>query len=181
MGHLPDASARSSVASCAKTHLEAHDMANVEFDLETPVPPAAVLAAAVDFSDRRPDLWPTIERRVYRVHARGDTWAEVTEGSRFLGTIWARERYDWSTPGCVCATVLDSNVFRPGGTWELAATERDGRTKVTVTSRRKARGTRGRILGTVLSLAGPSILAGSLTRTLNLLAEGRSTAGLTAR
>lgn len=156
-------------------------MANVEFDLETPVPPDAVLAAAVDFSDRRPDLWPTIERRVYRVHARGDNWAEVTEGSRFLGTIWARERYDWSAPGRVCATVLDSNVFRPGGTWELAATEWDGRTTVTVTSRRRARGTRGRILGAVLSLAGPSILRHNLARTLTLLDEDRSTAGLIAR
>ena len=156
-------------------------MANVEFDLETPIPPAEVLAAAVDFSDRRPDLWPTIERRVYWVHARGDTWAEVTEGSRFLGTIWARERYDWSTPGRVRATVLDSNVFRPGGTWELAAAGRDGSTKVTVTSRRRARGTRGRILGTLLTLAGPSILGSSLTRTLDLLAEGRSTAGVSAR
>lgn len=156
-------------------------MANVEFVLESDVPAAAVVAAAADFSDRRTTLWPTIEPTVYRVHALGDVWAEVTEGSRFLGTIWARERYDWSTHGTVRATVLESNVFRTGGTWELDASESDGRTRIHVRSRRQARGVRGHILGAILTLAGRTSLAGNLDRTLRLLADNREIGGAAAR
>ena len=156
-------------------------MANVDFGLDTAVPAPAVLAAAVDFSDRRPALWPTIEPSVYRVHAVGDSWAEVTEGSRFLGTIWARERYDWATPGTVRATVVDSNVFQPGGTWQLRAHDAGHATRLTIRSLRRARGLRGRILGATLTVAGRSILAGNLQRTLGVLAERPASAGEPAR
>ena len=147
-------------------------MANVEFELETQVPAGELLAAATDFTDRRPALWPTIHRPVYRVHAVDGTIAEVTEGSRFLGVIWARERYDWSGSNGVRATVVDSNCFEPGGTWELTARERDGRTIVTVRSIRRARGIRGRLLGAMLTVAGRSILATNLRRTLEILGDG---------
>lgn len=152
-------------------------MANVEFIHDTDVPAAAVLAAATDFSDRRLMLWPTIDPAVFRVHEAGHTWAEATEGSAFFGLIWAHERYEWSTPGSVRATVVDSNVFRPGGTWELEATELDGRTRLRVQSRRRARGARGRMLGAILTLAGRSILRGNLERTLRVLSVDRASVG----
>lgn len=145
-------------------------MANVDFELETDVPAAEILRAATDFSERRTSLWPTIEPGVYRVHGRGETWAEATEGSRFLGTIWARERYDWATAGMVRATVLDSNVFRAGGTWELEVTGAHGRTRVRVSSRRQAASLRGRILGALLAVTGRSILLANFRRTLDVLA-----------
>jgi hypothetical protein len=176
MGHLPDGADTRACHPAGKQQ-EAHHMANVKFIRDTEVPAAAVLAAATDFSDRRPALWPTIDRAVFRVHEVGDSWAEVTEGSAFLGRIWARERYDWSTPGRVRATVLDSNVFRPGGTWELEASETDGRTKLRVWSRRGARGPRGRMLGAIMTLAGRSILASNLDRTLRVLAGERASVG----
>ena len=156
-------------------------MANVDLTVDSDVPAAAVLAAATDFTDRRPALWPTIEPAVYEVHAMGPTWAEVTEGSRFLGLIWARERYEWSTPGAVRATVLESNVFRAGGTWELAATDDQGPTRIRVRSRRQARGLRGRILGAMLAIAGRQVLAGNLDQTLRLLAADGRAAGAAAR
>lgn len=156
-------------------------MANVEFVLDTAIPASDVLAAAVDFSDRRPALWPTIEPAAYRVHAAGDTWAEVTEGSRFLGLIWARERYRWDAPGVVRATVVDSNVFQPGSTWELEARETGEATRIAVRSRRRARGLRGRILGTMLTLAGRSILGANLRRTLDVLGTDQARAAVAAR
>src|SRR5947209_16104664 len=94
-------------------------MTTVRFTLETSVPAARALGAATDFSERRPDLWPNISRRFYTVHDAGETSANVTEGSDIMGGIWARERYNWSTPGTVKATVQESNVFHPGGTWEI--------------------------------------------------------------
>jgi hypothetical protein len=146
-------------------------MAHVTFVVDSGVPAASVRAAAIDFSPDRPARWPTIDREVYKVHGIGETWAEVTEGSRFLGGIWARERYDWSDPEVVRATVLDSNAFEPGGTWELRATERDGTTQVAIRSHRRARGLRGRVLGAMLSVAGRSILASNLARTLDALPD----------
>ena len=148
-------------------------MATIDFTLETDVPAGDVLAAAVDFSADRPALWPTIDPGVYRVHHLGGTSAEVTEGSAFLGGIWARERYDWSTPGMVRATVVDSNVFQPGSTWTLEAAETDGRTRVSVRSHRRARGPRGRVLGALLTIVGRKALAGNLELTLRVLSERR--------
>jgi hypothetical protein len=58
----------------------------------------------------------------YEVHDRGDTWADVTEGSDVAGGIWQRYRYDWATPGVVRLDVLDSNTFGPGSFWEYHVT-----------------------------------------------------------
>ena len=33
-------------------------------------------------------------------------------------------RYDWSHRGLVKGTVVDSNIFKPGSTWEIRATPR---------------------------------------------------------
>jgi hypothetical protein len=42
-------------------------VARVEFTVESDLPPERVLAAATDFSERRPDLWPNLSRRFYKV------------------------------------------------------------------------------------------------------------------
>jgi hypothetical protein len=39
-----------------------------------------------------------IDLKRFTVHALGDGTAEVTEGGREFGRIWARERYDCSDP-----------------------------------------------------------------------------------
>ncbi len=56
-------------------------MQSYEVNVETTIPPERLLAAATDFSERRPDLWPTITRRRYRVFSLGDHTAEVEEGT----------------------------------------------------------------------------------------------------
>jgi len=145
----------------------------IRFTEETPVAPESVLAAATDFSARRPELWPNIDRSVYEVHAVGDTWAEATEGSAVVGGIWARERYDWSTPGMIRAEVQASNVFRPGSSWELHVRPRGagGGSSVEWLSRRQVHGLKGQVLGLMLRLAGRRTLSGSLRRTLALIEE----------
>src|SRR5438105_337399 len=85
-----------------------------------------VLAAARDFSAHRVQIWPNVEAKRLEVHERGDTWAEVTEGTMVLGGFWERWRYDWSEPTQVTATVIESNVFKPGSSWQLQATPRSG-------------------------------------------------------
>jgi hypothetical protein len=113
----------------------------------TSLPPARVLAAARDFSERRADLWPDVHVEHLRVHEEGDTFAEVTEGNPWpIGYVWERLRYDWSRPGVVKGTVVDSNLFKPGSTWEIRAIPEDGGSRVEVVGVRHLRGVRGRLL-----------------------------------
>jgi hypothetical protein len=143
-------------------------MPRIELTMESSVPPERVLAAAADFSDRRPELWPNVSRRYYEVHEQGDGWAVATEGSDVMGGIWARERYDWSTPGVVRATVLDSNVFA-SGTWELRAEPNgEGGCRIRVVNDRRPKG-KGRIAAVMMSLVGKKVLASHLQKTLAIL------------
>ena len=128
----------------------------------TSLPPEQVLEAAHDFSERRADLWPDVHVHHLQVHERGELFAIVTEGNPWpIGYVWERLRYDWSEPGLVRGTVVDSNIFKPGSTWEIRATPIDGGTSVEVIGVRHLRGVRGRILAPAfpLGLAKQSVAA----------------------
>ena len=91
-----------------------------------------------------------VQSKYLQVHETGDTSAEVTEGTFVVGHFWERSRYDWSEPGLVKATVLDSNVLKPGSTWELQATLRnDGSTVAMTVNREFQSGFRGSIASAV--------------------------------
>jgi hypothetical protein len=87
-------------------------VARFEFDIHSQASPEAVRAALLDFSERRPELWPGLPADQYEVYEVGDTWAEIREGYR--GPIWWRERYDWSVPGRIQWTAVDSGFGMPG-------------------------------------------------------------------
>ena len=89
--------------------------------------PEQVLAAARDFSARRAELWRDVHLEHMTIHDRGETWADVTEGNPWpIGLVWERLRYDWSVAGAMKGTVVDSNIFKPGSTWEIHAAPGDG-------------------------------------------------------
>ena len=67
-----------------------------------------------------------VQSKYLQVHESGETFAEVTEGTFVVGRFWERSRYDWSEPSVVKATVMESNALRPGSTFELHATPRNG-------------------------------------------------------
>jgi hypothetical protein len=92
--------------------------------VESSLDPDQVLAAACDFSARRPEVWTNITADLYTVHRAGETSADVTEGGRMGPLVaWERSDYDWSRPGSVKATVMDSNVYTPTeSSWEIRAT-----------------------------------------------------------
>jgi hypothetical protein len=88
-------------------------MSTVHVVLESPLSPERVLAAARDFSERRADIFPAVSLKRLTVHALGDKWADVTEGTRAGPVVnWERCRYDWSTPGSVTAPLLGRGVVR---------------------------------------------------------------------
>ncbi len=90
---------------------------------------------------RRAELWRDVYVEHLHVHEQGETWADVTEGNPWpIGLVWERLRYDWSQPDALRGTVVDSNLFRPGSTWEIRATAADGGSRVEVTAVRRLRG-----------------------------------------
>lgn len=120
---------------------------------ETPVAPELVLEAARDFSPRRAEMWPDVHVEHLQVHEAGETFAEVTEGNPWpIGYVWERLRYDWSEPGSVKGVVLESNIFKPGSTWEIKAKRAIGGSRVEVIAVRRLRGFKGRLLAPVFPL-----------------------------
>jgi hypothetical protein len=102
-------------------------MPKVEMDLEAAVEPSRVRAALVDFSPRRPEIWPGITSSLYEVYEVGETSADVKEGTKAPGmTVWAREHYDWSDPATVRWTVQESNFCTPGSYVQATITPRKG-------------------------------------------------------
>ena len=87
-------------------------MPRIEVDVESSASPERVIAGLTNFTERRPELWPGLNPKKYRVYEVGDTWADVQEGNNDM--IWARERYDWSTPGTVRWTVQESSFSTTG-------------------------------------------------------------------
>lgn len=148
-------------------------MVEVRFEVETPLSPERVLSAATDFSERRPEIWSGIDPKSYRVHALGESSAEVTEGSREFGGIWARERYDWSDSDIVIARVQDSNIFSSDSRWELRVLPMPGGgSRVEWTSFRQPNSLRGRFVVLALRIAGRRHLRAYLLKTLSRLEDG---------
>ena len=81
----------------------------MRFELTTRATPEQVLEALTDFSERRPEIWRrTLDASSYELRELGDTWAvarESTAGSPF----WVVERYDWSEPGVVRWTDVETS------------------------------------------------------------------------
>jgi hypothetical protein len=145
-------------------------MVEIRFEVETALSPQQVRAAATDFSERRPQIWSGIDPERFTVHALGDTTAEVTEGGREFGGLWARERYDWSDPELVVARVVDSNIFGPGSRWELRIRPGpDSGSRVEWTSLRQPSSLKGRLVVLALRVAGRQLLRGYLQQTLSKL------------
>ena len=135
-------------------------MTTIDLMLDSSLAPAETLRAAHDVSHRREKVSPAVSVRRMTVHELGDTWADVTEGTR-AGPIvnWERCRYDWSQPGSVKATVTDSNVYAfPGSSWEMRATVVDSGSRVEmIWVREFARRPRGKIFGFLFDRFGERI------------------------
>lgn len=142
-------------------------MAHVVTDATTTASPERVIDALTDFSPRRLELWPNIDRKYFKVSALGEQSAEVTEGSAAFGGVWERARYDWSHPGTVRLDVQDSNAFRPGSFWTYQVTPAaNGGSEVRMEFDRRPRNLKGFFVGGLLSLFGKKIFGKSLRETL---------------
>ena len=71
-------------------------MSTFSFQLDVCDPPEKVIGAMVDFSERRPEIWPNLTARLYRVHALGPGTAD----------------YQW-TDSVVRGVLNDGRIGRP--------------------------------------------------------------------
>jgi hypothetical protein len=148
----------------------AHDMPHVVVDVDSDVAAEQVMAAATDFTERRPEFWPNISREFWQLHDRGPNWAEATEGSP---AVWARERYEW-WDNRVVGTTQDSNVWQPGGTWTLTVEPRNGGgSHIRVVLDRRWKG-RGWLFYVPVALVGKQMFKRNLQKTLDVLRTQQS-------
>lgn len=143
-------------------------MPTITVHARTTAPADRVIAELTNFTDleRRLAVWPNLDRAHLSVHAVGPDWAEVTEGSGFVGGVWERLRYDWRTPGTVTLTVLDGNAFAAGGTWTYRIGAAPGGAEVHLTVHRVPAALKGRLLSIPLTLLGHRIFAADLRQSL---------------
>jgi hypothetical protein len=144
---------------------------HVHSSFDTALPPERVVATLTDFSAARPDIWPNLDRGKYQVHEVGDTWAEVTEGSR-SPNIWARERYDWPQPGKVSWRALESNFCAPGsGVDVVVSPGRDRGSHVEIDWQRTPTSPTGYLIAAMMALLGKRMLAQSTAEVFDRVAQ----------
>jgi hypothetical protein len=125
--------------------------------------PEQFLAGLTDFGPGRSALFGRSADEYLKVHQRGPTSADVTEGS---GGVWERLQYDWSDPSRVVMKTSDSNAWggASGHTYTLAR-RHDGTTDIDAIVVRDGKNLKGRVLEVVLALFGKRVLGKELAKT----------------
>ena len=96
-----------------------------EFDFTTTATPDQVIELMTDFSPNRPHRWPASSVKAFEVYRVGETNADIREGQDFP-KLWATWHYDWSVPGAVTLTVVESDALATGSNMTLTATSAEG-------------------------------------------------------
>ena len=144
-------------------------MPRVEMDVETTLSPERVRAALLDFSPQRPAIWPGITPSLYEVYEVGEATADIKEGTR---TVWAKEHYDWSTPGTVRWTVRESNFCTPGsGVSVDVSPGTGGGSRVHLVWERHPSNAKGRMMIAFMKVLGPKIIRSYCTKSLDAYAS----------
>ena len=128
----------------------------LHFHQSTTLTPEQYIAGLTDFGPGRSKLFANSADGYVKVHHRGRSEADVTEGS---GGIWERLHYDWSNPSHVVLTTTDSNLWggASGHTYDFTRRS-DGMTDIDLTVVREGKNVKGRLLGFVVRTIGRSVL-----------------------
>ena len=140
--------------------------------------PEQFIAALTDFGPGRSKLFGNSADEYLKVHHRGRTEADVTEGS---GGIWERLHYDWSNPRRVVMRTTASNVWGGASGHTYTFTRRpDGKTDLDAVVVREGKNLKGRLLGLVLGTIGKSVLVKAFDNTVKAIEarNGAATKGV---
>jgi hypothetical protein len=131
-------------------------MSTIHLDQTTTSTPEQYVAGLTDFGPGRSKLFGNSTDEYMKVHSRGPSQADVTEGS---GGIWERLHYDWSDPNHVVLTTTDSNTWGGASGHTYTFTRRpDGLTDIDVVVVREGKNLKGWFLGFVLGTVGKGVL-----------------------
>jgi hypothetical protein len=143
--------------------LKERDMSTIHLHQTTTATPEQFVAGLTDFGPGRSKLFGNSVDEYLKVHDRGPTSADVTEGS---GGIWERLRYDWSNPERVTMRTTDSNIWGGASGHTYTFTRHpDGTTAVDAVVVREGKHLRGRIVGFLLATVAKGTLAKALAST----------------
>jgi len=142
-------------------------MSTLHFHQNTSSTPGQFLSALVDFGPGRSKIFGNSADEYLKVHRRGASDADVTEGS---GGVWERLHYDWSDPNRVVMTTTDSNIWggRSGHTYTFTPRP-DGTTDVDAIVVRDGKNLKGWVLGLVLGTVGRGVLKRAFDNTVKAI------------
>ena len=147
-------------------------MSTIHLHGTTTSTPEQFLAALIDFGPGRSKLFGNSADEYLKVHSRGSSEADVTEGS---GGIWERLHYDWSDRNRVVMKTTDSNLWGGSSGHTYTFTRRpDGTTDVDAVVIRDGKNLKGRMLGLVLGTVGKRVLEKAFGNTVRAI-EARNT------
>jgi hypothetical protein len=142
-------------------------MPTIHLSATTTATPEQFVAGLTDFGPGRSKLFGNSADEYLKVHELGPDHADVTEGS---AGIWERLRYDWSDPGRVVMTTIDSNIWGGASAHTYTITRRpDGTTAVDAVVVRQGRNVRGRIVGFLLGTVAKGQLQKTFARTVRAI------------
>jgi len=131
-------------------------MSTIHMHQTTTLTPEQYIAGLTDFGPGRSKLFGNSADKYLKVHNRGLSQADVTEGS---GGIWERLRYDWSDPNHVVLRTTDSNTWGGSSGHTYTFTRRsDGLTDIDLVTVRDGKNLKGRLLGLVVGTIGKGVL-----------------------
>ena len=131
-------------------------MSTIHLHRTTTSTPEQLLAALIDFGPGRSKIFGNSADEYLKVHHRGLSDADVTEGS---GGIWERLHYDWSDRMRVVMKTTDSNIWGGNSGHDYRFTRNpNGTTDIDYVVVRDGKNVKGRFLGVVLGSVGKSKL-----------------------
>ena len=146
----------------------------IHFRRTTTLTPGQFVAGLTDFGPGRSKLFGNSADEYLKVHHRGPSEADVTEGS---GGIWERLHYDWSDPNHVVLTTTDSNTWGGASGHTYNFTRRaDGKTDIDVTVVRDGKNLKGWLLGLVVGTVGKGVLEKAFVNSVKAIEARNSTA-----
>jgi hypothetical protein len=132
-------------------------MSTIHLQQRTLLTPEQYIAGLTDFGPGRSKLFSNSVDDCLKLHYKGPTWADVTEGS---GGVWERLYYDWSDPNRVVLTTTDSNVWGGESGHIYTFTHRyGGGTDIDVVVVREGKNIKGRLIGMALGTVAKGYLA----------------------
>jgi hypothetical protein len=150
-------------------------MPTFHFHQTTTSTPEQFVAGLTDFGPGRKELFENSADGYLKVHDKGPTEADVTEGS---GGIWEQLHYNWSDPSHVVLTTTDSNAWAngPSHTYTFKG-QPDGATEVDYVVVRDGKNLKGRALGVVLGTVGKGRLKSAFEKAVKAIETRNSGSG----